>query len=81
MGAGAVGGYFGARLAAASNDVAFIARGLHLAAMQQEGLTLEAPGQHTFVTLTSPTIPLKSALSISFCSALNPTTRKKPPQN
>src|SRR5262245_59259811 len=43
MGAGAVGGYFGARLAAASNDVAFIARGLHLAAMQQQGLTLESP--------------------------------------
>lgn len=43
MGAGAVGGYFGARLAAASNDVAFIARGLHLAAMRREGLNLESP--------------------------------------
>ena len=43
MGAGAVGGYFGARLAAASNDVAFIARGLHLIAMQQQGLILESP--------------------------------------
>ena len=43
MGTGAVGGYFGARLAAASNDVAFIARGLHLAAMRQQGLTLESP--------------------------------------
>ena len=43
MGAGAVGGYFGARLAAASNDVAFIARGPHLAAMRQQGLTLESP--------------------------------------
>ena len=43
MGAGAVGGYFGARLAAASNDIAFIARGRHLAAMRQQGLTLESP--------------------------------------
>jgi 2-dehydropantoate 2-reductase len=43
MGAGAVGGYFGARLAAASNDVAFIARGLHLMAMRQQGLALESP--------------------------------------
>jgi 2-dehydropantoate 2-reductase len=43
MGTGAVGGYFGARLAAASNDVAFIARGPHLAAMRQQGLTLESP--------------------------------------
>jgi 2-dehydropantoate 2-reductase len=43
MGTGAVGGYFGARLAAASNDVAFIARGPQLAAMRQQGLTLESP--------------------------------------
>ena len=43
MGAGAVGGYFGAKLAAASNDVAFIARGPHLAVMRQRGLTLESP--------------------------------------
>jgi 2-dehydropantoate 2-reductase len=43
MGAGAVGGYFGARLAAASNDVAFIARGRHLTAMQRGGLTVESP--------------------------------------
>jgi 2-dehydropantoate 2-reductase len=43
MGTGAVGGYFGARLAAASNDVAFIARGRHLAAMRREALYLESP--------------------------------------
>jgi 2-dehydropantoate 2-reductase len=43
MGAGAVGGYFGARLAAASNDVAFIARGRHLTAIQRGGLTVESP--------------------------------------
>ena len=42
MGAGAVGGYFGARLAAASNDVVFIARGRHLAALRREGLNLES---------------------------------------
>ncbi len=34
MGPGGVGGYFGARLAAAGNDVTFVARGAHLAAMQ-----------------------------------------------
>ena len=43
MGAGAVGGYFGARLAAASNDVTFVARGLHLVALRREGLHLESP--------------------------------------
>jgi len=42
MGAGAVGGFFGAKLAAASYDVAFIARGAHLAAMQREGLIIES---------------------------------------
>src|ERR1700733_15676726 len=38
MGAGGLGGYFGARFAAAGNDVAFVARGAHLAAMRQDGL-------------------------------------------
>lgn len=38
MGAGGLGGYFGARLAVAGNDVAFVARGAHLAAIKQDGL-------------------------------------------
>jgi 2-dehydropantoate 2-reductase len=38
MGAGGLGGYFGARLAAAGNDVAFVARGAHLAAIRSDGL-------------------------------------------
>jgi 2-dehydropantoate 2-reductase len=38
MGAGGVGGYFGARLAEADHDVAFIARGRHLLAMKERGL-------------------------------------------
>jgi 2-dehydropantoate 2-reductase len=38
FGSGGVGGYFGARLAAAGNDVHFIARGKHLAAMRDNGL-------------------------------------------
>lgn len=38
MGAGAIGGYFGALFAAAGQEVAFIARGAHLAAMQVNGL-------------------------------------------
>jgi 2-dehydropantoate 2-reductase len=43
MGAGAVGGYFGARLAAAGNKVAFVARGKHLSALRQDGLRLHSP--------------------------------------
>jgi 2-dehydropantoate 2-reductase len=42
MGAGGLGGYFGARLAAAGNDVAFVARGAHLAAIRQNGLRVES---------------------------------------
>jgi 2-dehydropantoate 2-reductase len=43
MGSGGVGGYFGARLAAAGNEVHFIARGAHLAAMVAEGLKIGSP--------------------------------------
>ena len=42
MAAGAVGGYFGARMAAAGHDVFFIARGAHLAAIKNNGLTIES---------------------------------------
>ena len=42
MGTGAVGAYFGAKLAAASHDVAFIARGAHLEAMSKHGLTVKS---------------------------------------
>src|SRR5258708_1724013 len=43
MAAGAVGGYFGARLAAAGHDVSFIARGAHLNAIVTQGLRVESP--------------------------------------
>ena len=43
VGAGGVGGYFGARLIAAGEDVTFIARGAHLAALQTSGLRLQSP--------------------------------------
>jgi 2-dehydropantoate 2-reductase len=43
MGSGGIGGYLGARLAQAGEDVIFIARGSHLEAMQQKGLRVESP--------------------------------------
>ncbi|HUK36637.1 MAG TPA: 2-dehydropantoate 2-reductase, partial [Vicinamibacterales bacterium] len=43
LGAGGVGGYFGARLAASGTDVAFVARGAHLEALQTSGLRLHSP--------------------------------------
>ncbi|MET0670914.1 MAG: 2-dehydropantoate 2-reductase, partial [Xanthobacteraceae bacterium] len=42
MAAGAVGGYFGARMAAAGHDVHFIARGNLLHAIRRNGLKVES---------------------------------------
>ena len=42
FGAGAVGGYFGGRLAQAGNDVTFIARGTHLDAINAHGLNVKS---------------------------------------
>ncbi|MEM9341693.1 MAG: 2-dehydropantoate 2-reductase [Pseudomonadota bacterium] len=44
FGAGAIGGYMGAKLAQAGADVSLVARGPHLAAMQEKGLTLIEEG-------------------------------------
>jgi 2-dehydropantoate 2-reductase len=54
MAAGAVGGYFGARLAAAGHDVFFIARGAHRDAMLKNGLTIESV--HGDVHLEKPNV-------------------------
>ena len=43
FGSGGVGGYFGARLAAAGEDVHFIARGRHLDAIRSAGLKIRSP--------------------------------------
>jgi 2-dehydropantoate 2-reductase len=42
MGSGGVGGYLGGRLAAAGQDVTFVARGGHLAAIREHGLGLRS---------------------------------------
>jgi len=42
MGAGGVGGYFGARLQQGGHDVTFFARGQHLGAIRGNGLTIES---------------------------------------
>jgi 2-dehydropantoate 2-reductase len=44
-GAGAIGGYMGAKLARAGQDVTLIARGPHLEAMRKNGLTLRSEGE------------------------------------
>jgi 2-dehydropantoate 2-reductase len=43
VGSGAVGGFYGAKLARAGHDVTFIARGAHLAAIRSRGLIVKSP--------------------------------------
>ena len=43
LGTGGVGGYFGALLARDEHDVTFIARGPHLQAIKQQGLSIKSP--------------------------------------
>jgi 2-dehydropantoate 2-reductase len=43
VGAGAIGGFIGARLCKAGADVALVARGAHLRAMRERGLSVQSP--------------------------------------
>ena len=47
MGAGAVGGYYGAALAGRGHAVTFVARGEHLRALRERGLTIRSGGRAT----------------------------------
>ena len=42
MGSGGTGGYFGAKLARAGEDVTFVARGAHLSALRASGLRVKS---------------------------------------
>jgi len=55
VGAGGVGGGFGAALAKAGADVTFIARGAHLAAMKSAGLKIEGGRGETHIVPTQAT--------------------------
>jgi 2-dehydropantoate 2-reductase len=55
VGAGGVGGGFGAALARAGADVTFIARGAHLAAMKSKGLRVEGGRGETHLVPTQAT--------------------------
>lgn len=57
FGAGAIGGYMGAKLAKAGADVSLVARGPHLAAMQANGLTLIEEGETFTVPVTASDDP------------------------
>ena len=57
FGAGAIGGYMGAKLAKAGADVSLVARGPHLAAMRDKGLTLIEEGERFTVPVTASEDP------------------------
>src|SRR5215470_10643621 len=49
MGAGAVGGFYGAALAGRGHDVTLVARGAHLEALRARGLTIRSGGRSTVI--------------------------------
>lgn len=55
MGSGGTGGYFGAKLARAGEDVTFVARGTHLAAIQASGLRVRSAMDGEW-TATAPAV-------------------------
>jgi len=57
FGAGAIGGYMGVKLAQAGADVSLVARGPHLAAMREKGLSLVEEGETVTVPVTASEDP------------------------
>src|SRR5216117_1377983 len=53
LGSGGIGGYYGALLKRSGHDVAFIARGAHLEAMQRRGLTVRTPEGESTIAVTA----------------------------
>jgi len=66
VGAGGVGGGFGAALAKAGADVTFIARGAHLAAMKSAGLRIESPRGDMHLVPTQATDDPKTIGKVDF---------------
>jgi 2-dehydropantoate 2-reductase len=66
VGAGGVGGGFGAALAKAGADVTFIARGAHLAAMKSKGLRIEGGRGETHLVPTQATDDPASVGSVDY---------------
>ena len=61
FGAGAIGGYMGAKLAQAGAEVSLVARGPHLAAMQANGLRLIEKDNEVTVPVTASDTLRRSA--------------------
>ena len=57
LGAGAVGGTLGGRLAQAGREVVLVARGEHLSVIRRDGLRLRTPEEDVTVPLTAAAMP------------------------
>src|SRR5262245_63882861 len=80
VGAGGVGGGFGAALAKAGADVTFIARGAHLAAMKSAGLKVLSPRGDTHLVPTQATDnPAHIATPDPALLSLKPPPAARPP--
>ena len=70
MGSGGTGGYFGAKLARAGEDVTFVARGEHLRAIQTKGLSVTSATEGSW-TVKAPAVErldgLPAADLVLFC--------------
>ncbi len=58
IGAGGIGGYYGACLAKAGEDVVFLARGAHLQALRDRGLTVRAPSGESTLSVAAVADPV-----------------------
>lgn len=75
MGAGGVGGYLGAKLAAAGQQVTFIARGDHLAAMRRDGLRIRGAENFNLTNIAATDSPDTIGIAdvVLFCVKLYDT--------
>jgi 2-dehydropantoate 2-reductase len=73
IGAGGIGGPYGASLATAGADMTFVARGAHLAAMRENGLRIEGDRGETHIRpaqATDDTASIGTVDVILFCVKL-----------
>lgn len=69
IGAGGLGGYFGALLARAGHDVTFVARGTQLSALRASGLTVRGPDEefHVAAAATDDPADIGTVDLVLFC--------------
>ena len=74
LGAGGIGAYYGAGFAKGGAEVTLVARGAHLAAIRDHGLTVTTADGTERHQLRAPTIRRRSVRSTSSCCASSRTT-------